>query len=176
VLRASAGQDANALAPLVEKAVRAADAGIVAWDVATMDMRFGALTARRELAGTLLAGLAALAVLLAAAGVYAVFELLVQRRRREFGVRLALGANAAALQRAVTRDGLGIAAVCAGAGAIVAAAIAWKLGAHLPGLAFDSPLPYAGALLFTLGASALACWLPARSAARTEPMAALRQD
>lgn len=176
VVRAAAGREAESMAPLLERTVRTTEAGIVAYDVATMDMRFGAMTARRELAGSLLAGLAGLAVLLAAAGVYAVFELLVQRRRREFGVRLALGANASALQRAVTREGVGIAAICAVSGALVAGAIAWKLGAQIPGIAFDSPLPYAGALLFTLGASALACWLPARSAARTEPMAALRHD
>jgi putative ABC transport system permease protein len=176
VLRAAAGREAESLRPALEAAVRDAGAGVAAFDIATMDARFGDLTARRRLVGALLAGLAAVALVLAAAGVYAVFALLVQRRQREFGVRLALGADPRELGRRVAGEGVRVAATCAAAGAVVAGLLAWRFVPALPGYAPDALLPYLAALACTVGAAALACWLPARHAARTAPMAALRQD
>lgn len=176
VLRGVAGQDSSLLRPLLEAAVRDAGAGVVAFDVATMDERFGALTARRRLVGILLAGLAVVSLALAGAGVYAVFALLVQRRRREFGVRLALGAEPRDLRRGVTLEGLRVSAGFALAGAAFGGVLVSHFAPVVPGYAMDTPMPWVSAVVLTIGAAALACWLPARDAARTPPMATLNSD
>ena len=132
--------------------------------------------ATRRLTQLLLAAFAAIAVLLAAIGIYGVMSLSVAERRREFGVRLAVGAAPGALVRLVLRDGARLAAfgvILGVAGALVATR--W-LASLLYEVSPTDPTVFV-TLSLALGAIAMvACYLPARRAARADPLAALRAD
>jgi len=118
----------------------------------------------------------ALALALAAIGLYGVIATSVSQRRREIGVRLALGARPRQLLRGVLREGLGLTLVGLGAGVVASVATTRLLGTLLYGVAPVDPATYvvAGAVMPIV--ALLACWLPARRAARESPMTALRAE
>jgi putative ABC transport system permease protein len=125
---------------------------------------------------TMLTGIGALALLLSAVGIYGIMAYTVSRRTREIGVRVALGATrravlALVLRRAVRLAGLGLAVGLAGA-----FGVGRLLGSMLYGVSGSDPLTFAviAALLGTV--ALLASWVPARRAARVDPMIALRSE
>jgi predicted permease len=135
----------------------------------------GSLVTRR-LTALLLAGFAALAMLLAACGLYGVMALRVESRRREFGIRAAIGARPAALVRAVVSEALAL--VIAGVGVGVLASLATSRGMRslLYDVAPTDSVVYvavAGVFVIITG---VASYLPARRAARSDPLLALRSD
>jgi predicted permease len=117
-----------------------------------------------------------IALLLAVIGLYGVRAYSVARRTREIGIRMALGASAAETQRMVLREGLQLMAVGAGIGL----ALSLLLGKLLSGLLFQvngaDPLVFSSAVILLGGVSLLACYVPARRAARIDPMVALRYE
>ena len=135
----------------------------------------------RELAnlriiGGLLAGFAFLGVALAAIGIYGVLAAHVSERRREIGVRVALGAQLADILRLILAQGMKLALYGIVIGGVGAWGVARLLQSMLPGLAapdLGTAGVITGVLLLT---AALACWLPAFAAARLKPTAALRED
>jgi predicted permease len=125
---------------------------------------------------TLVGGFAAAALLLASLGVYGVMGYAVSRRRREIGVRLALGAAPGGIGRLVLRQGVLLALGGLGIGVLAALGLARLLTRLLFGVGSFDPLTYA-AVPLVLGAMALlATWLPARRAMRTDPLVAIRED
>lgn len=168
--------DAAAAAPLVREAVRAADPAQPVSTIRTFDAIFAdALAARRF--NTWLVGLFGVtATLLAAIGAYGVMTAAVAARTRELGVRAALGATAGHLRRLV----LGESAVLAGVASLVGLAIASGGSGLVQALLYDiAPrdarvLALAGATV--AGVALAAAWLPARRAARVNPIDALRVD
>lgn len=176
LLRARAGLEEDALAPLLAQSLARTQPGLALWDVRSMDARFAHLTAQRRLLAGVVSGVAALAVLLAAGGVYAVFNLLAQRRRREFAVRLALGACAGAVRRSVLREAAGTAVPAIAAGLLLGGVAVQWLGSQLPAIG-SLPAVLVLAVALAMGLLALlAGWGPARAAARTDPMVVLRQQ
>jgi predicted permease len=132
--------------------------------------------ASRRLTKILLGGFALLAVTLAAVGIYGVMALHVANRKREFGVRLAVGATPGELLRLVLREGAALAA----AGVTIGIAGAYVAGRWIQSLLYDVS-PTAPAILVGLPAilAAIAlgsCYLPARRAAQSDPLVALRAD
>lgn len=129
----------------------------------------------------LLGGFASLAALLAGIGLYGVMAYNVVQRRHEIGVRAALGARREELSRMIVRQGatLAVVAVLVGiAGAVPIArtmSLAW-MGRMLVGIDWFDPLTFAGVALFVLVTALLASWLPARRAARIDPVTALRSE
>jgi putative ABC transport system permease protein len=123
-----------------------------------------------------LQGLSFLALVLAALGMFSVMACAVAQQRREFGVRMALGAAPGDLLRLVLRRGIVLAAL----GIIIGLGTAWGLTRLLQTFLFKTsphdPLTYAGVAVVMLGVAALACWLPARRAAKVDPMVALRAE
>jgi predicted permease len=120
--------------------------------------------------------LGALALLLAALGVYGVMAYAVAQRTHEIGVRMALGAERATIQRMVLREGVGLVAWGVALGALGCAGVSWLARSLLYGLSPFDPLTFGGISL-VLGAVALAaCWFPARAATKVDPMVALRCD
>ena len=117
-----------------------------------------------------------IALLLAVIGLYGVRAYSVARRTREIGIRMALGASAAETQRMVLREGLQLMAVGTGIGLL----LSLLLGTVLAGLLFHvngaDPLVFSVAVLLLGAVSLLACYLPARRAARIDPMVALRYE
>ncbi|MFI5281406.1 MAG: FtsX-like permease family protein, partial [Gemmatimonadales bacterium] len=144
-------------------------------------MRPLAVVLERDLAsskfGMLLTSLfGALALTLATIGVYGVTSFAVVQRTREMGIRLAVGARPAQVVRMILARGLVVTALASAAGLIVAAAAGRLLTGQLFEIAPVDPVTYATVTLVLAAASLLASWLPARRAARTDPMVALRSE
>src|SRR5262249_39506107 len=117
-----------------------------------------------------------LALLLAAIGLYGVISYDVVRRTREVGIRMALGAGRGNVLALVLRHGMTLAGIGVGLGILAALGLTHVLTNLLYGVNPGDPLTIAGVSLLLLLIALLACWLPARRAARVNPMAALRQE
>jgi ABC-type antimicrobial peptide transport system permease subunit len=126
--------------------------------------------------GQLLSGFALLGLLLAALGIYGVTTRTVLQRTGEIGIRMALGAQLGDITRLIVGDGARLAIVGAGLGLIFAITLTTVLARALPGLAGGRTIPIAGATLVLVLVSLLACWLPARRAAKLDPLTALRSE
>ncbi len=124
----------------------------------------------------LMASLAAMALLLAAIGIYGVVAYAVAQRTQEIGIRLALGANPSAVVGMIVRGGLGLAIVGVAIGTAAAAALAPALQSLLFGVKpLDAPT-FASVALLLLAVAALATYIPARRATQIDPMTALRTE
>ena len=145
-------------------------------DVATMEQRIADSVGGRRFAMLLLGVFAGVALLLAIIGLYAVMSYMVAQRQHELGVRMALGARAADVQRMVVRQGLTLVAIGLGLGVAVSLALARLMAALVNGVAPTDPLTYAAVGTLLALAAALASFLPARAATRVDPMVALRYD
>jgi ABC-type antimicrobial peptide transport system permease subunit len=115
-------------------------------------------------------------LLLAAVGLYGVLSYMVSRRRREIGIRMALGAAAADVRNLVLGDGLRMVLVGLGIGFAGAAAVSRLLRSFLFGVSPVDPLTYGGIAVVFAAVAALACLVPVRRALRTEPLEVLRHD
>lgn len=132
--------------------------------------------ARLTLVTTLLLGMALVGILLAAVGVFGVVAVTVAERRGELGVRIALGAGAREIRLLVLRGGLGVLGLGLGGGALVAAFGTRVLRSLLHGVEPGDPWTLVGAALLLASVALLAADGPARRAARTDPVEALRAD
>jgi putative ABC transport system permease protein len=134
------------------------------------------LVAQRRFSMTLVGAFAALALTLALIGAYGVTSYLVSQRTREIGIRMALGADPRRVSRLVVRDGMRVAGVGVTLG-VVAALFATRFASGLLyGVSPRDPLTLTTVVVTLLVVSALANYLPARRAARVDPLMALRQD
>jgi ABC-type antimicrobial peptide transport system permease subunit len=111
-----------------------------------------------------------LALLLGAVGLYGVLSYVVAERRREIGVRMALGAQARAVRRMVVAQGVRVVLIGVGIGVVVALASTRLLGALLYDVRAVDPLVFAAMSLLMLGIGALASWVPARRASGVNPI------
>ncbi|HEY5908189.1 MAG TPA: FtsX-like permease family protein, partial [Vicinamibacteria bacterium] len=135
------------------------------------------LTVGPTQAGAVLIGaFGALALLLAAIGLYGVVAYTVAQRTREVGVRVALGAGVGDVVRLVLGGGMRLAAVGVTLGALAAAGVAQLLSSLLYGVSSVDPLAYVGGASLLLLVAFLANLIPARRAARVDPMVALRYE
>jgi ABC-type antimicrobial peptide transport system permease subunit len=122
--------------------------------------------------------LGALALLLASVGLYGVMAYAVTRRTREIGVRMALGANRRDVMQMVMRSGLRLTVIGGLIGVLLATAASF--GLESAGLLFDTPLidplAFGGTVLLMCSVSLAAAWIPARRAARIDPLHSLRSE
>jgi putative ABC transport system permease protein len=164
------------LASTIGDAVRQADASVPVVRLRDMDDVFVESIRQPRLLAQLLGALAGLALLLAAIGTYGVLSHMVTERRREIGIRMALGADQGSVVGLVMRQGLVVTIVGLGAGL----AGAWALGRVIASLLFGvqptDPVTFV-AVVATIGlVAALACWLPAWRASRVDPTVVLRDE
>jgi putative ABC transport system permease protein len=124
----------------------------------------------------LLSLFAALAMMLAAAGVFGVISYSVSQRTREFGIRLALGAEAGRVKRMVLRQGALLAAAGVSAGLAAAAVIARLISSMWEGVDANDPLVFVAVPGLLAAVALLASYLPARRATRVDPVIALRSS
>ncbi|MFI5230469.1 MAG: ADOP family duplicated permease [Gemmatimonadales bacterium] len=169
-------RNVSTLGPEVRHAVHGVAPQLPMFDMQTMDARAAGATAQARFRALLLALFAATALALAAVGIYGVMSLSVTSRWRELGIRAALGADRARMLRLVVGEGLSLVAVGAAIGLIGALAATRVLSAFLFGVSADDPVTYTLVTLLLVVAAALASWIPARRAARVEPVEALRAD
>ena len=168
--------DPRSIAAAAQAAVREVDPEIPAYDMRTMDERLALSRSLRAAYSWMLGVFAVMALLLALGGSYGVTSYLVSQRTRELGIRVALGAKRADISRAVLKGSLTVVSI----GVVLGIAGAIGAGRLLASLLFGVP-PY-DVLILALAATALAAtgflanWLPARRAARVDPMVSLRAD
>ena len=166
--------DPAPFAPLLEREVRAMDKDQPVADVRTMDQWVTRTLSQARFSSMLLTTFAALALALAAIGIYGVMSYAVSQRTSEIGIRLALGAEARDILGMVVGNAVRLAAVGLGIGVVLALALSRTLTSLLYETAGTDPLTFA-AVVATLGAVAIAAsYFPARRASRIPPVEALR--
>jgi putative ABC transport system permease protein len=174
VVRSSA--DPMALVPTIRETVRRLDAEQPVSRVNTLAAMLDTRLSERRFVLAVLGNFAIVALLLSVLGTYGVMSYTVGRRRHEFGIRAALGASAADLLRLVLRQGLAVTAIGVGIGMVGVFVVTRLVKGLLFGVSPTDPTVII-ALTLLLSVSALvACWLPARHAAKADPVRALRQE
>ncbi|MGE0362753.1 MAG: ABC transporter permease [Vicinamibacterales bacterium] len=171
----SAGEPA-ALAGAVRRAVYDVDPAVPVADLQTMPAVLAGTLGRPRLLTTLLGVFAATGLLLSVVGLYGVVAVRVRQREREIGIRMALGASADAMAGAVVRHGLGQAAAGLALGLPAAFGLARFMESVVYGVTTRDPLTFATLPLLLAAVAAAACWLPARRAARVDPVVAITAD
>jgi len=168
--------DPLALAPAVKAAIARVDSEQAVTRVRTMDEVAAQSTAQPRFRAQLVGSFGALALLLAAIGIFGVLAFSVSRRTREFGIRMALGARSADVLRMVMGIGLRIALTGIALGLAGAAALTRSLAALLYGVKPGDPVTFVVTPLVLAVVALLACAAPALRASRVDPAEALRQE
>jgi predicted permease len=158
----------------VRSEVAALDKSLALYDVKTMRRHLGLALLPARLAGSVLGVFGLVALVMAAAGIYGVMAYSVAQRTREIGVRMALGASAGAVLRLVTRQGMKLTLAGMAIGLAVSLALTRLMKSLLFGVSATDPLTFVVVALLLIAVALLACWIPARRAAKVDPMVALR--
>jgi predicted permease len=164
------------LIPGVRAALKRADPGLPAVDFRTMQQLVDRSLFTRRSIVLLLTGFAGFGLLLASLGLYAVISYSVSQRTREIGVRMALGAAPAAMQRRILAQTMTLAAI----GVVIGLPAAWMAATAIQGLLFGvvstDPVTFAGVVTVVALVAGVAGYLPARRASRIDPVLALRAE
>jgi putative ABC transport system permease protein len=171
-----AGRNVGALAPSVIHAIHEIDPEQPVYDVRTMTDVVERSLGQRWMNMVLVGTFAVVALALCAIGVYGVMAFGVTRRRREFGIRLALGAGRRGITASVVSQGARIAGIGIAAGVILALVVARSMTSLLFGVSAGDVISFASAILAILAVALLASYLPARRAAHVEPAITLRSE
>ena len=169
-------QPAAALAGMIHQTVAALDPSLPIEKLQSMDDVFGVAIGRPRLLAQLLGIFAGLAILLAAIGSYGVLSYMVAERRREIGIRMALGANRASVMRMVLSQGLRLTLVGVIAGLAAAFAMNRVLVSLLFGVRPSDPATIVSVVALIGTVALVACYIPARVATRVDPMIVLREE
>ena len=158
------------------QAIWSQNANLPVFIVRTMKDLYDQSMARTSFTLVLLAIAGAMALLLGIVGIYGVISYAVSQRTREIGIRMALGAQPAGLQRMFVRHGLTLACAGAAVGLGAAAGLTRLMSTLLFGIKAFDPLTYAAVAALLIGAAVLASYIPARRATRIDPVEALRAE
>jgi putative ABC transport system permease protein len=164
------------LAPAVRREIHAADAALPIYDLAPMESYRQQNFWAYSMFGGVFGIFGAVALALAAVGVYSVFAYSVAQRRHEIGVRMAIGAQNGHVLRLVLGDGLRLAGAGVAAGALGALALTPLVGSVLYAVSPTDPVSFSLIALVLAVTALLASFLPARRALASDPLAALRGD
>jgi putative ABC transport system permease protein len=168
--------DLGAVAAAARAQIREVDPDLPLYGLQTLEDLVSSSVAQPRFYMLLLGGFAAVALLMAAIGIYGVITYAVSQRRQEIGVRMALGATRKGVAGMVLRQGLLLAAAGAAAGLAGAFMATRGLRSLLYQVSASDPMTYAAVALVLVLVSALASYLPARRAAHTDPQLALRAE
>jgi len=167
---------ASTLTATVRTTVASIDPHQPLTSVKTMEQVIRTTTAPRRFNALLLGVFAAIALVLAALGIYSVISYSITLRTREIGIRMALGANRSAILRMVLRKGMMLTLTGTALGLAGAFALTRWMSSLLFGVSASDPATYVIVLVVALGAAFLACSIPASRASRVDPLIALRYE
>ncbi len=168
--------DPNAMVTAANAAVRAVDADMPLFQVNPMTTVVENTLMARKFLVLLLMLFAAVALTLAAVGLYGVIAYAVGQRTHEIGIRMALGARVGDVVRMVVRQGMGLAGIGLAVGAVAAFATTRFIASLLFGVGAADPVTFVVIPAILATVALVASWIPARRAARVDPMAALRDE
>jgi len=168
--------DPHQLTATIRKELHGLDENLLPYDARTMLEHMELPLAPARLAATALGSFGALALLLAAIGIFGVMSNAVTQRTREIGIRIALGADAREIVKLIVGQGVLLVGIGVGIGLGVAALGTRLLASLLFGLSALDPLTFVGVTALLAATAFVACYLPARRATKVDPMVALRQD
>jgi putative ABC transport system permease protein len=174
ILLAQSGVEAASLAGPVRAELRALGIRPSKSDIRTMNDYIRIRLSSEEFLARIAVGLGLLDLGLAALGLYGVLAYTVSRRTREIGIRMALGARRREVLLLVLKRGMVLPVVGAALGVPIALAVSYTLRSLVYGVSPLDPLPVAASLALLMAVALVACYVPARRAARIDPMAALR--
>ena len=176
VLVRTGGGDYSALESAVRQEIHTLDPAMATYNESTMEEHLRDALFLPRLAATLFGVFGVSGVLLAAVGLYGVMSYAVSRRTKEIGIRMALGAQVAGVQKMIVGQGMRLAAIAMGLGIVAALAVARLFGAFLYGVRTDDAVTFVGVPVLLGVVVLIASWIPARRAARVDPMVALRWE
>ena len=165
-----------AIVSAVKRVVRDVDSNLPLSNIRTLDQSVAESVAKPRFQSRLAGAFSLLALLLAGVGLYGVMAYSVSQRRREIGIRMALGARPGGVAGAVLGQGLGLVALGVAIGMGAALTASRLLETLLYGIAPTDPLTYVGVPLVMLAVSAFASWVPAWRAAHVDPAGVLRDE
>jgi putative ABC transport system permease protein len=168
--------DPRTLIGAVREQIRELDPNLPIYDIKTMQAVTDESVARERFITLLLIGFAALALTLAAIGIYGVMSYSVAERTQEIGIRMALGANAFAVLRLILREGMTLVLIGLGSGLAAAFGVTHLLKSLLFGVSTTDPVTFAGIVVLLTCVALLACYIPARRATKVDPMVVLRYE
>jgi predicted permease len=168
--------DPSTLSPSVKKELRGIDTDLPMYSVRTMDERVEESLARRRFSMLLLGIFAGMALVLATIGIYGVMAYLVNQGTREIGIRMAIGATQREIVRLVVFQGMTLAITGVAAGLAAAFVFTRLMRSLLFGISSADPVTFAGISLLLTLVALLATYIPARRAARIDPILCLRSE
>jgi putative ABC transport system permease protein len=167
---------AETLEPQITGAIQSVDPNLPVFGIRTMDEVIGVSLAPRRFSAELVAVFAGLALLLASLGIYGLLAYIAGQRRREIGIRMALGAKRADILRLFLTRGILRTAIGIGGGLLAAAIIAPAIASLLYGVRPMDPTVFLAVPMILFVVSVLASYIPALRASRVDPMKTLRQE
>ena len=160
--------------PSVRRELNSLAPGVALFEALALSDYISAAWFAQKIAATLLSALGTLALVLAAVGLFGVMAYTVSQRTLEIGIRMALGAQAADVLGLVIGQGLRFVLIGIVIGLAASFALTPLISSQLLGVSATDPLTFAGVSILLIAVAILACWIPARRAARVDPMEALR--
>ena len=176
VVARGAGEAASPVVPAVRRVIRSLDPTLPVFDVATLGSLHVAEHATARLGASISGAFAMLGLILAAIGIYGVISYATSRRRREIGVRMALGARGADVMRDVMARGGTLVVTGLVIGLLAALSAGRLVRSLLSEVPPHDPMTFAAVAVVLGTVGLLAAWIPARRAARVDPMVALREE
>ena len=176
ILVARTSGDPQAVMERMRQLVRAADPDMPVYDVRSMEDHMGIALLPARLGGSVLGIFGLLGLTLAGVGMYGVMAYSVSQRRRELGIRVALGADRRSVLRLVLGEGMRLAALGTAIGVVGALGAARLVAGLLYNVSALDPVAFVGVPLLLVCVAALAVYLPARRAAAVDPIGALKAE
>lgn len=168
--------DPRSVIPALRNEIQNMDATLPLYDIKTLTEHMNIPLFPARMAANVLGSFGVLALVLAAIGIYGVMSYVVAGRTREIGLRMALGAQLRHVRQLILRQGMMLAGIGLILGLAVVFVLARFLTSMLYGVSPSDPVTFVGISFLLAMVALLACYLPARRAARIDPMIAIREE